>query len=152
MPTQHTPGKAHAGEMSRMDVAQGADDMGLAEKVAPTPVALVVDDEPLVRRFVSAVLRRHGWTVLEAADAIAALAMADDRRLDLLITDYEMPRVSGVTLAEQLRVRDRDLPVLVISGHPDVDYKMRSLRGRAAFARKPFAALDLVASVGALVG
>ena len=151
MPTQHTTRKAHAIQTLRMDVAR-AEDMGLAEKVVPALVALVVDDEPLVRRFVSAVLRGQGWTVLEAADAIAALAMADHKPLDLLITDYEMPRVSGVTLAEQLRAYDQDLPVLVISGHPDVDYKVRSLLGRAALARKPLAAADLVASVGALVG
>lgn len=122
------------------------------EDVSVPHLALVVDDEPLVRRFISSVLRREGWTVLEAADAIAALAMADRKPLDLLVTDYEMPRVSGVTLAEQLRASHRDLPVLVISGYPDVDYKMRSLRGRTAFTRKPFAAAELVASVGALVG
>jgi DNA-binding response OmpR family regulator len=125
---------------------------GKADELTPSHVALVVDDEPLVRRFVSAVLRREGWTVLEAANAIAALALADHKPLDLLVTDYEMPRVSGVTLAEQLRAQQQDLPVLVISGQPDVDYKMRSLRGRAAFARKPIAAAELVASVGALIG
>lgn len=118
----------------------------------PAHMALVVDDEPLVRRFVSAVLRRHGWTVLEASDATDALAMASLKSLDLLVTDYEMPLVSGVTLAQQLRVHDRDLPVLVISGHPDVANKMLSLDGRSGFARKPFAAADLVKSVGALVG
>jgi DNA-binding response OmpR family regulator len=116
------------------------------------PIALVVDDGPLVRRFVSAVLRREGWTVLEAADATTALEVADRKTLGLLVTDYEMPRVSGVSLAQQLRVHDQDLPVLVISGHPDVDTKMATLRGRAAFTRKPFAAAELVASIGALVG
>jgi DNA-binding response OmpR family regulator len=57
-----------------------------------------------------------------------------------------------VTLAELLRARDQDLPVLAISGRSDVEYRMRSLSGKAAFARKPFVAAELVASVGALVG
>lgn len=149
MSTQNPPPKAPAIPPRRVDASVGTIDPSWAEKAA---VALVVDDEPLVRRFVCAVLRREGWTVLEAPDAIAAIALAERVSIDLLITDYEMPRVSGVTLAEQLRVSHRDLPVLVISGHPDVDNKMRSLRGRAGFTRKPFAAADLVSSVSALFG
>ena len=152
MPTQHTSRTAPAVEALRTDLSRRPEAAGPVEDVSVPHLALVVDDEPLVRRFISSVLRREGWTVLEAADAIAALAMADRKPLDLLVTDYEMPRVSGVALAEQLRARHRDLPVLVISGHPDVDYEMRSLRGKTAFTRKPFAAAELVASVGALVG
>jgi DNA-binding response OmpR family regulator len=148
----HTSRRAPAVEPPRIDLSQRPEGVSLADDVSVPHLALVVDDEPLVRRFISSVLRREGWTVLEAADATAALAMADRKPLDLLVTDYEMPRVSGVTLAEQLRARHRDLPVLVISGYPDVDYKMRSLRGKTAFTCKPFAAADLVASVGALVG
>ena len=149
MSTQNMPPKAPAIPPRRVDASDGTTDPSRADQA---PVALVVDDEPLVRRFVCAVLRREGWIVLEAADAIAALAVARHASIDLVITDYEMPRVSGVTLAEQLRVSHRDLPVLVISGHPDVDNKMRSLRGRAGFTRKPFAAAELVSSVGALFG
>jgi two-component system, OmpR family, KDP operon response regulator KdpE len=150
--TQKTPRKERAIQALRMGAAAGVDDLALADREPIAPVALVVDDEPQVRRFVSTVLRRQGWTVFEAADAAAALELANSREFDLLITDYEMPSGSGVSLAQRLRVHDRNLPVLVISGHPDVDTKVRDLRGRSAFARKPFAASELVARIGALVG
>ena len=113
---------------------------------------LVVDDEPLVRQFVSTVLRREGWSVLEAANAIAALAMADGDFPDLLVTDYEMPSVTGMSLAQRLREVDEELPVLMVSGHPDVARRVRSLRGsHTAFARKPFGAEELVSSIGSIV-
>jgi CheY-like chemotaxis protein len=117
-----------------------------------SPTALVVDDEPFVRRFVSTVLRRQGWSVLEAADAAAAIAIARGAPIDLLVTDYEMPMTSGVALAEQLRRADEDLPVLVVSGHPDAARSTRNLHGRTAFAGKPFAAEELLSSVGSIVG
>jgi two-component system, OmpR family, KDP operon response regulator KdpE len=118
---------------------------------AIAPVALVVDDEPMVRRFVAAVLQREGWTVREAADALAALEMASVEPPDLLITDYEMPSVTGIALAEQLRQFDKDLPVLVVSGRPDVARSMRNLHGRTAFASKPFEIEELVSTIGSIV-
>ncbi len=116
------------------------------------PVALVVDDEALVRRFVSTVLRHEGWSVVEAGSAVAALAMADAGPFDLLVTDYEMPGVTGVALALLLRKRDEDLPVLMVSGHPDAARQILGLEGRTAFALKPFAAQELVTRVCSIVG
>jgi DNA-binding response OmpR family regulator len=110
------------------------------------PIALVVDDEPLVRGFVSTVLRRQGWLVREAADAVGALSLATEP-LDLLVTDYEMPGISGLALAAQLRLRDENLPVLMVSGYPEAAGEIRNLKGRIGFARKPFEANELVASI-----
>jgi DNA-binding response OmpR family regulator len=110
------------------------------------PIALVVDDEPLVRRFVSTVLRRQGWLVREAADAVGALSLATEP-FDLLVTDYEMPGISGLALAAQLRLRDENLPVLMVSGYPEAAGEIRHLKGRIGFARKPFEAKELVASI-----
>jgi two-component system, NarL family, invasion response regulator UvrY len=90
--------------------------------------------------------------VLEAADAAAAIAIAHGAPIDLLVTDYEMPLTTGIALAEQLRRSDKDLPVLVVSGFPEAAGSMHKLRGRAAFARKPFAAEELISSIGSIVG
>ena len=119
---------------------------------AAAPVALVVDDEPLVRAFVSTVLRRRGWFVVEAPDGASALAVAPET-LDLLVTDYEMPALGGVALAEQLRLRDHLLPVLMVSGHPEAAGKLRSLWGsRTAFVTKPFPVEDLISTIGLITG
>ena len=116
------------------------------------PLALVVDDSESVRSFVSRVLRLEGWSVLEAPDAIAAMALAGSGQIDLLVTDFEMPHVTGVTLAEQLRKADADLPVMLVSGHPDAARSMRKLRGRTAFTAKPFRVAELIAGIGSIVG
>jgi two-component system C4-dicarboxylate transport response regulator DctD len=133
---------------SQRFAAQG---LALAHDRDAARVALVVDDEPLIRRFVSTVLRREGWSVLEASDALSALALAQDEPPDLLVTDFDMPNVTGTALAERLREVDRDLPVLLVSGHPDAALSIRGLHGRTAFASKPFIAADLVARVDALL-
>jgi CheY-like chemotaxis protein len=115
-----------------------------------TRTALVVDDEPLVRSFMSTALRRRGWSVIEAADGPSALAVAPET-LDLLVTDYEMPTVTGLALAQMLRQKNRGLPVVMVSGHPNVAGLMDPLHGpRTAFVTKPFPVEELISTVGAV--
>jgi CheY-like chemotaxis protein len=131
-----------------MDCAQAVADLRSADDEVLT--ALVVDDEQLGRQFGSTGLRSDGWSVLEAADAIAALAVADAERLNLLVTDFDTPTVTGVSLAEQLRAFDEELMVPVVSAHADAARSRRSLHGRTTFARKPCAVEDLVSSIGSM--
>ena len=113
-------------------------------------VALVVDDEATIRTLVSTVLRRRGWSVLEAEDGCTALDMAPDR-LDLLVTDYEMPRLTGIALATRLRLRDGELAVLMVSGHVDVEARLADLRWpRTAFVGKPFGVEALISTIGSI--
>jgi two-component system C4-dicarboxylate transport response regulator DctD len=115
-------------------------------------LALVVDDEPLVRTLVSNVLRHRGWSVIEAPDAPTALAIAPEK-LDLLVTDYEMPSVSGLALAEQLRGRDGGLPVVLVSGHHDVADLLAGVGGpKTAFVGKPFPVEELMTTIRSVTG
>ena len=150
MATPRAPRQSRTAHRGRPALERRIDRVRIAES-ARVPIALVVDDEPLIRELVSRVLRDEGWSVLEAADATAAMALAKTGPLDLLVTDYEMPRVTGVALAEQLRERDEDLPVLMVSGHPEAAGAMRRLRGRTAFTLKPFALDELVSTVDSIV-
>src|SRR5262245_35333527 len=81
-------------------------------------VVLLVDDEEKVRWIARRVLEADGWEVLEAGDGQAALQLVGERegRLDLVVTDLNMPRVSGRELAEVLSVFHPGLPVLGITG------------------------------------
>jgi DNA-binding response OmpR family regulator len=118
--------------------------------LAQPGVALVVDDEPLVRTLLSAVLRRCGWTVIEAADARAALELAPEK-LGLLVTDLQMPAVSGVALAQALRARHGMLPIVLVSGASDAEAQMASLLGpRTVFVPKPFPVEELIARIAAV--
>ena len=151
MATQHRSRRARASRVRQGYEAEGA--AALAERDDDySPLALVVDDEPLIRQLVSTVLRRRGWTVIEDADGSVALAVVAEGAVDLLVTDYEMPLISGLRLAEQMRELDDELPVLMVSGRPDAARKMRSLKGpRTAFVSKPFPVEELVASISSIV-
>ena len=115
-------------------------------------LALVVDDEAPVRTLVAAVLGRKGWRVVEAPDALTALAVARTRHLDLVVTDYDMPELSGLELTRMLRSADAELPILMISGRPDIAARFLALPGgRVAFAAKPFGVDDFASQVEALL-
>jgi DNA-binding response OmpR family regulator len=149
--TQHRSRRARASQVRRGYEAEAVAALSDRDET-PAPLALVVDDEPLIRQLVSTVLRRRGWTVIEAADGSVALSVVGAGPVDLLVTDYEMPFVSGVRLAEQLRELHNELPVLMVSSRPEAARKMRSLKGpRTAFVRKPFPLEELVAGIGSIV-
>ena len=90
-------------------------------------------------------------TVREAWDADSAVAVSDAEKIDLLVTDYDMPTVTGVALARTLSERQLGLPVLMVSGHPEAAVELAGLRGRTAFAQKPISVDELIASVGSIV-
>ena len=80
---------------------------------------IVVDDSPIVLNFLGVVLRSAGHHVFEASCAEMAKAYASNgHRVDLLVTDYEMPGTSGVALAKWFRDRWPEMPVLLVTGSP----------------------------------
>ena len=82
---------------------------------------LIVDDEASVRRALGIYLSRNQFTVLEAEHGRAALALLEQRawRVDLVITDVEMPGLNGIELAREVRRHDPSLPLLFMSGFVD---------------------------------
>ena len=79
---------------------------------------LVVDDEPLVRRGISEMLRNLGHNVIEAdggAEALGMVAALPD--IDVVVTDYKMPRMDGAEFARRVREMRAGMPVLLISGY-----------------------------------
>ncbi|MGN6376140.1 MAG: response regulator [Sphingomonas sp.] len=79
---------------------------------------LLVDDEELVRTATAGMLRDLGHVVREAASGAAALEkLAADRDIDLVVTDYMMPVLNGAELAQRIKQRGLDIPVLVITGY-----------------------------------
>ena len=82
---------------------------------------MIVDDEQSVREVVSAVLKSHGYEVVEAGDAGAALAECEklDRRIDLVLTEVMMPEMNGMELGRALAAREPRLKILYMSGYRD---------------------------------
>jgi len=102
---------------------------------------LVVDDEPEVLELATEILRRVGYSVLEAADGAAALEVAQrhEGEIHLLVTDMVMPGISGRDLAERLRALRNALPVLYISGYvQDASARAALASEHSALVAKPF--------------
>src|ERR1043165_2093734 len=80
------------------------------------PSILVVDDEPGIQLLLSSVLRRSGYQVDTAEDGAAGWEALQATHYDLLITDNNMPKMSGVELVKMLRAARMTLPVVIASG------------------------------------
>ncbi len=80
-------------------------------------VVLVVEDEEAVRAVSVRLLRRNGYSVVEAAAASDAIVLATTHHIDLLVTDVVMPKMGGRELADLLRLEHPGLPVLFMSGY-----------------------------------
>jgi two-component system nitrogen regulation response regulator NtrX len=112
---------------------------------------LVVDDEADIRELVSGVLEDEGYAVRSAADSSGALDAIDDRRPSLVLLDVWLQgsKMDGLQLLEQIKKRDPTLPVLMISGHGNLDTAVAAIReGAVDFIEKPFKADRLLHLVG----
>ena len=104
---------------------------------------LVVDDDEPVRQITVGYLRDHGFNVIEAPNAEAAVVLSHSiEHLDLLLTDVSMPGADGPALAARLLAERPDLPVLYITGSPGHE----KLEAEHALI-KPFAGSDLVRAI-----
>ncbi len=111
---------------------------------------LLVEDEGALRALARRVLERHGYTVLEAPTADAALALARDHAgpIHLLLADVVLPGASGRTLANELLLRRAELKLLFMSGYTEDAIVLRGvLAPQTAFIHKPFTADGLAAKV-----
>ncbi len=114
----------------------------------PIGIALLVDDEELVRASTAHMLADLGWEVREAGSAGEALRLVDEGlRPDLLMTDHLMPGMSGSELAQVLRTLRPELPVLVVSGYAEGD----GIAPGLPRLMKPFRGGGLAASLAALL-
>jgi two-component system, cell cycle sensor histidine kinase and response regulator CckA len=117
---------------------------------AGTETVLVVEDEAAVRNLLRRVLQSCGYTILEAQDGKEALEIAQRHagRIDLLVTDLVMPKMSGRELAERLTQARPGMRTLMMSGYSnDVVIRQGALQASVAFLQKPFSPIDLARKV-----
>jgi two-component system nitrogen regulation response regulator NtrX len=112
---------------------------------------LVVDDEADIRELVAGVLEDEGYAVRSAANSTDALDAIESRRPSLVLLDVWLQgsRLDGLQLLEEVKRRDPSLPVLMISGHGNLDTAVAAIReGAIDFIEKPFEASRLLHLVG----
>ena len=114
-----------------------------------TPPILFVDDEAPLRHAAAQALMLADHQVITCADAASALAQLGRDFPGVLVTDIRMPGMDGLSLmAEALKI-DAELPVILVTGHGDVDLAVQSMRdGAYDFLEKPYAPARLVQAVG----
>jgi CheY-like chemotaxis protein len=114
---------------------------------------LLVDDDLSLGAYLARVLRTHGqFEVTHELDAAAALRGLEAEQWDLLITDIEMPGMTGLDLIGRARRLVPGLPVAVLTGHATVEHAVTALRRSAAeFLAKPVAAEDLITAATTLI-
>jgi hypothetical protein len=115
-----------------------------------TETILLVEDDEMVRNLVNETLEREGYKVIGAADPLEAQRIAEAHRgkIQLLITDVVMPRLSGKELAKALVERRPDMKVLYMSGYTDsAIVNSGILQKEVAFLQKPFTPAALAAKV-----
>jgi signal transduction histidine kinase/CheY-like chemotaxis protein len=140
------PGRGTAVTVRLPEVEAASPPVPVAHSVSGLELAgltvLVVDDEVRVRETVVRMLQERGCDVLEAADAVEAVDLAELERFDLMVLDVVMPSMSGVDLLSALRSRGHEQPALLMSGH--AAEKVAEAGGlNAPLVQKPFTVDDL---------
>ena len=92
----------------------------------PAPVAVVIEDEPQIRRFVRAALEAEGWQVFEADSAKRGLTEAGTRKPDLLVLDLGLPDGDGLEVIRDVRGWSA-VPIVVLSARADEADKIAAL-------------------------
>ncbi|BDU69832.1 Fis family transcriptional regulator [Geothrix oryzae] len=114
---------------------------------------LTVDDSSTMRQMISFTLRGAQFEVLEAGDGVEALEVAQGKKLSLVITDVNMPRMDGITLVQRMRALPefRFTPILVLTTESGPDMKQKGKEaGATGWIVKPFSPeklLDVVNKV-----
>jgi two-component system NtrC family response regulator len=100
---------------------------------------LIVDDEKNYLLVLSAVLEDEGYEVLTASDGPEALEVQKSSDLDLVVTDMKMPGMDGIELLDQIKARDPELPVIMMTAHGTVDKAVEAMqKGAYSYILKPF--------------
>ena len=108
---------------------------------------LIVDDEADIRELVSGVLEDEGYAVRVAADSTQTLDAIEERRPSMVLLDVWLQgsKLDGLQLLQEIKHRDPTIPVLMISGHGNLDTAVAAVReGAVDFIEKPFEAERLI--------
>jgi CheY-like chemotaxis protein len=114
---------------------------------------LIAEDNDDVSAILERIFTRAGFTVLTASDGMAALKTAIAEHPDVILTDLEMPRLTGLELCQAIRGHHelRDIPVAILSGALTPGDPRIADAGLCGVMLKPFINADLVAAVERLV-
>src|SRR5688572_27249002 len=106
---------------------------------AMTPKILVVDDDVVVRELMVRLYLDNGYSVVGVSSGEEALGLLAERNIDFVITEIDLPRMSGTELITHIQENSPDVPVIAVTAHSNIEIAINVLKlGAADFVVKPF--------------
>ncbi len=116
------------------------------------PTVLVVDDDVKLLKMLQRTLTYEGLQVVTAANGEEALRQVDDSKPDVIVMDWMMPKMDGLTVVQQLRAEKNQTLILMLTARDALENRVEGLEsGADDYLVKPFAPVELVARVHALL-
>uniref|UniRef100_A0A7C5Z7N3 Response regulator n=1 Tax=Caldicellulosiruptor owensensis TaxID=55205 RepID=A0A7C5Z7N3_9FIRM len=117
------------------------------------PKILVVDDSPVVKKIVTTTLAKKGFEVKEALDGVAALEVLLSEKIDLVITDLNMPKMDGLQLTREIRRNPtyKRIPIIMLTTNPSEEQKALEA-GANLYLKKPVTSEELISHVQKFLG
>jgi putative two-component system response regulator len=111
-----------------------------------TNTVLVVDDDPYVLEYVTALLSEYNYTILAFSNGRDAVErLKHDGAVDAVLTDIKMPIMTGIELLEQVHVMNPELPVLLMTAYAELDTAVSAIKqGAFDFIIKPYRSEQLL--------
>jgi DNA-binding NtrC family response regulator len=99
---------------------------------------LIVDDEQAQRLILSGYLKQKGYTLLEASSGIEALKIADNHIVDIVLSDFKMPDMTGIDLLMKLKERNPETSVVIITAFGTIENAVKAMKeGAGDYLTKP---------------
>ncbi len=135
-----------------LEAAISRDLAGRDDFASPGSV-LIIDDEAAIRESLQTLLEFEGYTVDTANDGIEGLTRLSERPFDLVLLDFALPERNGIEILQEIRERDSELPVIMITAYGTVENAVNAMQaGATNFIQKPWDNEKLLADVRTAVG
>lgn len=102
------------------------------------PSILIIDDEKSIRKTLSEILSFEGYKITEAGDGEEGFARFSEKAFDLVLCDIKMPKMDGIEFLEKAKSVNPDIPIIMISGHGNIDTAVEAVKkGAFDYISKP---------------
>ncbi|MEO7046156.1 MAG: response regulator [Ferruginibacter sp.] len=99
---------------------------------------LIIDDEKAIRKTLSEILSFEGYKIDEAGDGEEGLKRFSEKNYDLVLCDIKMPKIDGIEFLEKAKMVNPDVPIIMISGHGNIDTAVEAVKkGAFDYISKP---------------
>ena len=122
--------------------------MGTATAIAPATSLLVIEDDDNIATAIQEYFSRSGYTVTTAADGVAGIEAAVKVRPDVVVLDLMLPKMDGLAVCKELRLKNPQMPIVMLTAKDDVVDKVLGLEmGADDYITKPFSLREVEARI-----